>query len=168
MRVLFLPESTSASVAILTRYPAGTLVRFTTVSIAHLSPISLSFCLPLSLRPYEHTHARVMHINVVNTLRPRQNGCHFPDDFFKWIFLNEYIWISKISSLKFVPKGTIHNVPALVQIMARCRTGDKPLFEPMMVSLLTHVCVTRPQWVNILLTVNICIIRIPLSITPSE
>ena len=33
MRVLFLPESTSASVAILTRYPAGTLVRFTTVNM---------------------------------------------------------------------------------------------------------------------------------------
>ena len=26
--------------------------------------------------------------------------------------------------------------------------GDKPLSEPMMVSLLTHVCVTQPQWVN--------------------
>ena len=35
MRVLFHPESTSASVAILTRYPAGTLVRFTTVYIIH-------------------------------------------------------------------------------------------------------------------------------------
>ena len=34
MRVLFLPESTSASVAILTRDPAGTLVRFTTVNNA--------------------------------------------------------------------------------------------------------------------------------------
>ena len=28
------------------------------------------------------------------------------------------------------------------------RSGDKPLSEPMMVSLLTHICVTRPQWVN--------------------
>ena len=27
--------------------------------------------------------------------------------------------------------------------------GDKPLSEPMMVNLLTHICVTRPQWVNI-------------------
>ena len=26
--------------------------------------------------------------------------------------------------------------------------GDKPLSEPMMVSLLTHICLTRPQWVN--------------------
>ena len=32
--------------------------------------------------------------------------------------------------------------------MAWRRTGDKPLSEPMMVSLLTHICVTRPQWVK--------------------
>ena len=32
--------------------------------------------------------------------------------------------------------------------MALRRSGDKPLSEPIMVSLLTHICVTRPQWVN--------------------
>ena len=48
-------------------------------------------------------------------------------------------------SLKFVPNGPINNIPALVQIMAWRRPGDKPLSEPMMVSLLTHICVTRPQ-----------------------
>ena len=37
---------------------------------------------------------------------------------------------------------------ALVQIMAWRRPGDKPLSEPMIVSLLTHIYVTRPQWVN--------------------
>ena len=37
---------------------------------------------------------------------------------------------------------------ALVQIMAWRRSGDKPLSEPVLVSLLTHICVTRPQWVN--------------------
>ena len=31
--------------------------------------------------------------------------------------------------------------------MAWRRPGDKPLFEPMMVSLLTHICITRPQWI---------------------
>ena len=51
-------------------------------------------------------------------------------------------------SMKFVPKGPINNIPALVQIMAWRRPGDKPLSEPMMVSLATHICVTRPQWVN--------------------
>ena len=50
--------------------------------------------------------------------------------------------------MKFVPKGPINNIPALVQIMAWRRPGDKPLSEPMMVILTTHICVTRPQWVN--------------------
>ena len=85
---------------------------------------------------------------VLNTLRPRQNGRHFADDIFMCIFLNENVWIAIKISLKFVPKGPINNIPALVQTMAWRRPGDKPLSEPMMVSLLTHICVTRPQWVN--------------------
>ena len=84
----------------------------------------------------------------LNTLRPRQNCRHFADDTFKRIFLNEIVRISIKISLKFVPKGPINNIPTLVQIMAWRRSGDKPLSEPMMVSLLTQVCVTRPQWVN--------------------
>ena len=86
--------------------------------------------------------------SAINTLRPRQNGRYFPDDSFKWILLNKNVWISIEVSLKFVPKGSINNIPALVQIMAWRRPGDKPLFEPMMISLLTHICVTRSQWVN--------------------
>ena len=72
----------------------------------------------------------------------------FPDDIFKWIFLNENIRISLRISLKFVPRVRINNIPALVQIMAWHRPGDKPLYEPMMVSLLTHICVTRTQWLK--------------------
>ena len=85
---------------------------------------------------------------VINTLRPRQNGRHFADDIFKRIFLNENIWIPIKISLKFVPMGSINNIPALAQIMAWRRPGDKTLSEPMMVNLPTHICVTRPQWVN--------------------
>ena len=84
----------------------------------------------------------------INTLRPRQNERHFADDLFKYIFLNENAWISLEFSLKFVPKVQINNIPALVQIMAWRRPSDKPLSEPMMVGLLTHICVTRPQWVK--------------------
>ena len=50
--------------------------------------------------------------------------------------------------LKYVPKGPINNIPTLFQIMAWCRSGDKLLSESMLVSLPTHICVTRPQWVN--------------------
>ena len=90
----------------------------------------------------------------VITLRPRQNGGHFPDDIFKLIFLNEIILIWIKISLKFVPRGRINNIPALVHIIAWCRPGGKPLSEPMMVSSLTHICVTRPQWVNYMLWMN--------------
>ena len=85
----------------------------------------------------------------INTLRPRQNGCLFADEIFKCIFFNENVWISITISLKFVPKVRINNIPALVQIMAWRRLGDKPLSETMMVTLLMHICVTRPQWVKL-------------------
>ena len=87
--------------------------------------------------------------SAINTLRPRQNGRHFPDDIFKWIFLNENVWISINISLKFVPRGSINNIPTLVQVMAWRRPGDKPLSGPMMVRLPTHICVARPQWVKL-------------------
>ena len=60
-------------------------------------------------------------------------------------FLNENMIISLKISLKFVSTGPINNIPVLVQIMAWRRPGDKPLSEPMIIILLTHVCVTRPQ-----------------------
>ena len=91
---------------------------------------------------YAHMHLRI------NTLRPRQNGRHFADDTFKHIFLNENVWISLKIPLKFAPRGQINNIPALIQIMAWRRPGDKPLSEPMLVFVLMHICVTQPQWVN--------------------
>ena len=74
-----------------------------------------------------------------NTLRPRQNGRYFADDIFKCIFLNKNVWILTKISLKFVPKGPINNISSLVQIIVWRRPGAKPLSEPMMVSLLTHI-----------------------------
>ena len=85
---------------------------------------------------------------AVNTLRPKQNRRYFADDIFSCIFLNENIWISLKISRKFVSEVRINNIPALVQIMAWRRSVDKPLSGTMMVSLLTHICVTRPQWVK--------------------
>ena len=81
----------------------------------------------------------------VNTLRPRQNGRHFADDTFNRISVDENVRILIKFSLKFVPKGPINNMQALVQIMAWRRPGDHPLSEPVMVSLLTHMCITRPN-----------------------
>ena len=81
----------------------------------------------------------------VNTLRPRQYGRHFADDSSKCIFLNENASIWFKISLKFDPKGPNNNIPALVQIMAWRRPGDKPFSEPIMVNFPMDICVTRPQ-----------------------
>ena len=66
---------------------------------------------------------------------------------------NAYSWMKiyefrLILLLKFVLKGPIHNIPTLLQIMACRRPGDKPLSEPLTVSLLAHICITLPQWVK--------------------
>ena len=68
-------------------------------------------------------------VHIINSLRPRQNGRRFPNDIFKCFFLNENAWISIKIPLKFVPKGPVNNIPALFQIMAWRRPGDKPLSE---------------------------------------
>ena len=91
-------------------------------------------------------------VEPFNTLRPRQDGRYFADDVLKCIFLNENVWISLKIPLTFVPRRPINNIPALVQIMAWRRRGDKPLSEPMLIFVPTHICVTRPQWVNDILS----------------
>ena len=50
----------------------------------------------------------------VNSSPPGQNGRHFADDIFRFIFVNEKIFILIKISLKFVPKGPIDNISALV------------------------------------------------------
>ena len=65
---------------------------------------------------------------------------HFEMDFLEWKCI-------KIS-FTFVSRAPVNNIQALVQIMAWRWPGDKPSFEPMMVNLLAHICITWLQWVN--------------------
>ena len=78
-----------------------------------------------------HDGNEVIGDGMVNTLRPRQHGRHLADDTFKCISSNENVIISIKISLKFVPKGPMNNIRALVQIMAWRRPVDKPLSETM-------------------------------------
>ena len=48
----------------------------------------------------------------------RTNDRHYTEDIFMYIFWNEDGWISITISLKFVLKGLVDKIPALVQIMA--------------------------------------------------
>ena len=48
--------------------------------------------------------------------------------------MNEKFFISVQISLKFVPEGPSDNKSALVQVLAWRRSGNKPLYEPMVAS----------------------------------
>ena len=54
------------------------------------------------------------------------------EDICKCNFLNENYRILIQTSLKFVPRSPINNKPALVQVMAWHRAGNKPLSDPML------------------------------------
>ena len=116
--------------------------------------------LPVALGRFHMSNvSTVLYIDfmIINILRLRKNGRHFTDAIFKCIFLNENVWVHIGFSLKFVPNGPINNIPALVQIMAWRCPGDKPLSDPLMVSLPMHVCITWPQGVSILLMMTISV-----------
>ena len=55
-----------------------------------------------------------------------------------------------IFSFAFSLMKSFDNNPALVQIMAWCRLGDKPLSDPMLTRFHWHIYVTRGRWVNLL------------------
>ena len=65
---------------------------------------------------------------LINTLKPKQNGRHLADDIIKCIFFNENFWILKIS-IKQVTYAVIDNKPTFVQIIACCQASDNPLYE---------------------------------------
>ena len=52
---------------------------------------------------------------LVNSSPSEHYGCHFTDDIFKCIFVNEKFCIS--IKMKLVPKGSINNESTLVQVM---------------------------------------------------
>ena len=57
------------------------------------------------------------------------------------IFSSAYSWMKRFEFwLKFHWSGPINNIPALVQIMAWCHPGNKPLSEPMMWLIYWCIC----------------------------
>ena len=78
----------------------------------------LSQCWPRSMLPNGVTRPQ-----WVNTLRLTQNGFHVEDDIFRCISLNWNSWISNKLSSTYAILSLTDNEPALVQVLARHRTG---------------------------------------------
>ena len=84
-----------------------------------------------------------------NTLRPRQNGSQFPDDIFKWIFLLKIceFWLRFHWILFPIVQLTIVQHWLSKWLGTTQATSH---YSNQLVSLLMHIWVTRPQWVNML------------------
>ena len=79
-----------------------------------------------------NTLQNILHEDVLARLTSSpsgQNGRHFADDSFNYIFMNEKFCVVIPISLEFVPQGPIDKMSSLVQVMAWRRTGDKPFPE---------------------------------------
>ena len=75
----------------------------------------------------------------VNTLRLGQNDCHFAGNISKCIFpMKGFVIWSKFHWQLFVHMGPIDNNSTLVQVMAWCLFGTKPLSEPMLTKIVWH------------------------------
>ena len=77
----------------------------------------------------------------LNTL----SNSHHIEAWTKWLisiffFLNGNVWILMKISPTFVPRGPISSIPTLAPKVAWCQSVEKPLSQPMIVSLLTHMC----------------------------
>ena len=84
---------------------------------------------------------------VINSLRPKQNRRYSrtSSNAFSWMKMKECRLVFHRSLfLSFELTTFQHWFREWLG-----RPGDKSLSEPMMVSLLTHICATRPQWVKV-------------------
>ena len=110
------------------------LLKFVSMSLTDNKPALVQV---ISWRP-SLTHICGTRGRRVNTFRPIQNGRHFLDDIFSafpWMMIYEF-------RLRF------HWRLFLKVQLTIYLVGAKPLSEPMMVRLLTHIVVFWPQWVN--------------------
>ena len=89
-------------------------------------------------------HGSDWHWLFLNTLSAGQNGCHFADNIFKWIFFKDDICICIKVPLRFISEDSIEYKSALVQEMAWHQTGDDQWWANYTIPF----GITRSQWVT--------------------
>ena len=113
------------------------------------SPLSRSHCANSRvLFPVRLTDTTTWECSLVDVIVLTHWGRDQKDAISQTTFSSAFYWMKMYELQQKIPKGPVNNILALVQIMAWRCPGDKPLSEPMLVSLPTYICVTRAQRVN--------------------
>ena len=92
----------------------GQGIRFSN-HITHTSCIKIMYGVPRNAHQRDSEHW-----NINTTFRPRQNGWHFADDSFKFIFLNEICCRLTRISAKVISNGPINTRPSCIIITNSC------------------------------------------------
>ena len=109
---------------------------------------TLAKCIPkIDKFPLEHMENSVIE-SIHLTDLPWNEMTAISQTTFPNIFVHEKFCILLYISLKFVSKRPISNILELIQIMALCRIGEKPLSEPLLTHSLTHICGARGDELN--------------------
>ena len=89
-------------------------------------------------------------LHHLNTLRPRQNDRHCEDHIFKRIFLIEIYCICIRNSLKYiyVSRVQLSSCQGWFRWCLGAEQATSHYLKQYWHGLLTHICVTRPQWIN--------------------
>ena len=152
------------------RFVAMELLKNATIAAGMVLPGCQDTGTAIVMGEWGNLHSPLWVMNF-NTLRPEQNGHHFADNLFKWIFFfNKNVWISIKFSMNFIPRGLIDNksIPVftigsdndiepnkpqaitftLVQVMAWCHQATSHYLNQCWPRSMSPYGVTRPQWVN--------------------
>ena len=121
----------------------------------------------INLRNHSHDQIHIFSIKfclsfALNTLRPRQNGCHFADDIFKCILLNEIVlnfpkFYSHESNCQYGSIGSDNSLaPNRLQTEVGACSVPSHYLNQWWRRLPKHTCITRPQWVMVIHVGTFC------------
>ena len=128
----------------------------------------LSQCWPRSLSPYGVTRSQWVKSNRWGQNKKEPLSCrwHFGMHLCEW-----KSWYFDLNFTEVCPNGPVDNKPTLIQKIAWCQTGDKPLSEPMMIyTLLTHILIMRARdlWSVKSCGIHLTIITLEILISSAE
>ena len=76
------------------------------------------------------SHVTVTCYSPINALRPNQGGSHLADEMVERIFCGSKLLFFDANSTKGVSSVQLRKNTALIRVLIWCRTGHKPLSEP--------------------------------------
>ena len=100
-----------------------------------------------------------------NSLAPGRPGCYFKTAMFDLVLLIGIFTLSNNNALRWMPWDLTDDKSTLVQVMAWCRQASSHYLSQWWPSSMSPYGVTRPQWVNTLISSCWIVLNIPKNVS---